>query len=101
VILESPYAGNVELHLAYARRCLLDSLRRGEAPIAFHLLYTQVLDDTVPDERHLGMMAGWAWRRSAHAGVFYIDHGMSPGMRSALTMYEDEGITVESRSIGR
>ena len=39
VILESPYAGNVEENVAYARAAVRDSLLRGEAPIASHLLY--------------------------------------------------------------
>ena len=45
VVLESPYAGDVAGNIAYARRALADSLARGEAPIAAHLLHTQVLDD--------------------------------------------------------
>jgi hypothetical protein len=32
VILESPYAGNIDVHLSYARACLRDSLQRNEAP---------------------------------------------------------------------
>ena len=63
VILESPYAGDVERNVAYARACLRDSLLRGEAPIASHLLYTQpgVLDDQIPEERQMGIDAGLAW----------------------------------------
>src|SRR5690606_21487830 len=38
VIVESPYAGDVETHVAYARAALRDCLSRGEAPIASHLL---------------------------------------------------------------
>ena len=57
VILESPYAGNVELNERYARACMADCLRRGEAPYASHLLYTQpgVLDDLVPEQREIGI----------------------------------------------
>lgn len=36
VILESPYAGDVEANIAYARRCIADCLRRGEAPIVVY-----------------------------------------------------------------
>lgn len=63
VVVESPYAGNVERNLAYARACLHDCLLRGEAPIASHLLYTQpgVLDDDRPEERKLGIEAGLVW----------------------------------------
>ena len=47
VIIESPYAGDIEKNVAYARDCVRDSLMRGEAPYASHLLYTQpnILDD--------------------------------------------------------
>lgn len=89
VIIESPYAAapehDVESNVAYARRCVRDSLARGEAPIASHLLYTQpgVLDDDVPDERTQGIAAGLAWAEAAEAIVFYIDHGWSKGMKEA------------------
>lgn len=53
VIIESPFAGDVEKNTRYARACVRDSLLRGEAPIASHLLYTQggILNDDVPAER--------------------------------------------------
>ena len=38
VIIESPYAGEIDKNTAYARRCMRDSLDRGEAPFASHLL---------------------------------------------------------------
>ena len=102
VILESPYAGDVERNVRYARAALRDSLQRGEAPIASHLLYTQpgVLDDSVQVERELGMMAGWEWRRMAHACVFYTDLGISTGMKAALDFYIREGREVEFRQLG-
>lgn len=80
VILESPYAGNVEQNVVYARACMLDCLRRGEAPMVSHLLYTQVLDDKLASERALGIEAGLAWGRVAEATVVYQDMGMSSGM---------------------
>ncbi|MEK7211264.1 MAG: hypothetical protein AAB731_01390 [Patescibacteria group bacterium] len=40
VILESPFSGDVKRNIAYARACIRDCLRRGEAAIASHLLYT-------------------------------------------------------------
>ena len=102
VILESPYAGDVDANVVYARRCLRDTLRPGEAPIASHLLYTQpdVLDDTIPAERQEGIDAGLAWRRLAEASVVYTDRGISPGMRHEIAAAEEAGIPVEYRSIG-
>lgn len=102
VILESPYAGDIAKHVAYARRCVRDSLVRGEAPIASHLLYTQIgiLHDDVPDERALGIAAGLAWCSAADAMVVYTDHGMSQGMQAAVDVAMRSFLYVEYRQIG-
>ena len=86
VIIESPYAGDVEKNLRYLRAAMADSLSRGEAPFASHGLYTQpgVLDDTNPAERVLGIEAGFAWREVANATIVYADLGISPGMQSGI-----------------
>ena len=101
IIVESPYAGDIERNVAYAKAALVDCLKRGEAPIASHLLYTQpgVLDDNIPEERKLGIDAGLAWRRVADKAVFYTDFGMSGGMKAALELYQTEFMPVEFRSI--
>src|SRR5215475_13435184 len=95
VILESPYSGDVEANLAYARECIRDSLLRGEAPIASHLLYTQpgILDDNVPEERMLGIRAGHAWiDHAADAVVVYIDRGVSKGMKQGIAAAQCHGL---------
>lgn len=86
VIVESPYAGDTERNVAYARAAMADCLKRGEAPFASHLLYTQagVLDDQNPTERALGIDAGLMWGSVAHATVVYIDHGVSRGMELGI-----------------
>ena len=101
VIIESPYAGDVEANIAYAHAAMRDSLNRGEAPIASHLLYTQpgILRDEDPGERQLGIDAGLAWRRAAELAAFYVDRGLSRGMQAALELYAAEGIPVEERRI--
>ena len=103
VIVESPYAGNVEINLVYARACLRDSLARGEAPIASHLLYTQpgVLRDEVPSERQWGIDAGLAWGPFAEATVVYHDRGISPGMEYGINRAVAEGRPVEYRLLYR
>ena len=98
VVLESPYAGEIGRNVDYARRCVKDSLERGEAPIASHLLYTQkgILDDSKPNERALGIDAGLAWLKVADLHVFYVDYGISPGMQYAI---ENTELTIEFREI--
>ena len=99
VIIESPYAGQIERNLSYARECLFDSLKRGEAPIASHLLYPQVLNDNQPEERNLGIDAGLAWAVKCDYAVFYTDYGFSSGMRSAANLYITNKIPFFFRSI--
>jgi len=102
VIIESPYAGDVERNLRYVRACMADCLARGEAPYASHALYTQpgVLDDGVPEERRLGMRAGFAWREMADATVVYTDIGMSRGMEEGIADAVAECREVEYRTLG-
>lgn len=101
VILESPYTGDVEANEEYARLCVRDSLSRGEAPIASHLLYTQpgILDDDAPAERQWGIDAGLAWKAVAHGSVVYTDRGITRGMEYGIAAAKAEGIPVEMRTI--
>lgn len=101
VIVESPYAGDVERNLQYARACLADCLKRGEAPFASHLLYTQpgVLDDTVPEERKQGIEAGFAWGEKADLTAVYMDMGYSSGMVQGVEAAEKAGRPIEYRSL--
>ena len=101
VIIESPFAGNVKENTDYARRCVRDSLQRGEAPIASHLLYTQpgVLRDEIQSERQWGIDAGLAWRSVAEMSVVYTDRGISRGMEYGIAAAEASGVPVEYRTI--
>lgn len=101
VILESPYAGDIEANVAYARACVRDSVLRGEAPIASHLLFTQpgILRDDDATERALGIAAGLAWGCVADATVVYTDRGISSGMMQGISRAAEEGRIVEFRSL--
>jgi hypothetical protein len=101
VILESPFAGDEQANIDYARLCVRDSIMRGEAPIASHLLYTQptILDDSVPEERQHGIDAGLAWRSVANRSVVYTDRGITRGMEYGIAAAKEAGLTVEYRSI--
>jgi len=99
VILESPYAGNITANLAYARAAMRDSLDRGEAPFASHLLYTQMLDDNDPRQRTLGIKAGQSWLLKAEAVAVYTDLGISAGMKIGIQLAELLCRPIEYRSI--
>ena len=101
VILESPYAGDVERNVEDARKCTLDALMHGDAPFVSHLLYTQegILDDNDPKERNVGISAGLAWRKVAEASVVYADLGITPGMIRGMRVAQADGLPVEIRFI--
>jgi hypothetical protein len=101
VILETPYRGDIDVNISFARACLRDCLLRGESPIASHLLYTQegVLDDNDADQRRLGIKAGLAWVHVADATVVYTDLGITEGMQQGIDFALDAGREVIMRTL--
>ena len=101
VLLESPFAGDVEKNLKYARKCMRDCFMRGEFPFASHLLYTQegILDDDLPNERNLGINAGLYWGKFASKTVVYTDLGITEGMKQGIGRAKKEGRLVEMRKL--
>lgn len=98
----------------YALACMLDSLRRSEAPFASHVLYPLVLKDALPEERALGMNAGFAWGQAAadsegthneyntqHAMcAVYTDRGVTSGMRAGIEKHKANYLPIEHRTLG-
>lgn len=104
VVIESPYASRdvdtKQNNVCYAHRAVLDSLRRGEAPVASHVIYTTVLDDENIPDRDLGIVAGLEFHFVANVVAFYTDRGWSAGMRKARGHAEQLGVAIEFRRIG-
>ena len=103
VVIESPLRGRVPgwcprwlaplveriaraRNRAYAKRCMLDALSRGEAPYASHLLFDQrgLLDDANHEQRLAGIEAGFAWGHKAQLRAVYCDRGISYGMKLGM-----------------
>jgi len=103
VIIESPLRADTpegyERNRRYARACMRDSLGRGEAPFASHLLYDQpgILDDTIVEERERGIKAGFEWELAAQAVVVYGDLGISDGMKRGIERAKALNLPVEYR----
>jgi len=102
VLIESPFAGDVDTNIRYARACMRDSLIRGEYPFVMHLLYTQdgILNDDIPSERNLGIEAGLAGGKQAEKTVVYTDLGITPGMEKGIQRAIQEGREIEYRELG-
>lgn len=103
VVIESPLSPSnglsFEANIAYAKVCGLDCIRRGEAPYASHLLMTQFLDDAVPEDRKVGMEAGFAWGTAGELVAVYEDHGVSSGMLAGIELAKERGQTIERRKL--
>ena len=105
VIIESPFAGDrpsiLARNIRYARFAVADSISRGEAPFASHLLYPQdnILSDLAPEERELGIVCGYTWMNQAEKVIFYTDLGMSPGMLMAREAALALDVDIEERTL--
>ena len=106
VIIESPYAADTEegidLNEAYGELAMHDCLvNHNESPYASHLLYTRrfVLRDDVPEDRKLGIEAGFYWRDVSDKTVFYKDLGMTDGMILGVEDCKKKGKPYEVRNL--
>ena len=106
VFVESPHKGKnwekTEENKKYALDCMKDCfINYNEAPFASHIAYIHegLLDDKNPEERKMGMEAGWAYARYTEASVFYIDFGMSEGMKAGLENAMENKRRIEFRSL--
>lgn len=103
VIIESPFKQSDTFaerdHREYLNKCILDCILRGESPYASHKMLVDSLDDTNPQEREMGIDAGFAWAAQADKAVFYIDHGISHGMLMAAYRHGEAGLGIEVRSL--
>lgn len=103
VIIESPFRGETSYQQTrnrrYAQECMRDSMLRGEAPFLSHLLYTQVLNEEIPEERELGINVGLFWGEIADATIVYTDNGITAGMIKGIDHAKACGRPVEYRTI--
>lgn len=60
VYIASKYAGDVKKNKADAVKYCRAAVQAGCIPLASHLLYPQILDDTSSEERRLGLLFGQA-----------------------------------------
>ena len=100
VYVASGYAGdeerNAALAISYCRRVI----EKGYMPVASHLLYPQILNDSIPEERELGLLFGLALLRMCdEVWVFgKISSGMAQEIEEAkrlkkpLRYFEEVGV---------
>ena len=56
--IASPYAGDIEKNVAFAKAACRYAMEQNCTPVAVHLLYPQFLDDNDPAQRESGLRMG-------------------------------------------
>ena len=93
VYIASPYAGDVESNVLFAKDACRYAIQQGAAPVAAHLLYPQLLDDRIPEEREAGLRMGLRVLEACDELWLCGEH-ISVGMQKELEAAERLGIPV-------
>lgn len=97
VYIASPLSGDVEQNLQFARQACRYAISEGAVPFAPHLLYTQMLDDSSPEERQLGIDMGSRMLKLCDE-LWLCGDRISPGMADEKALAERLGIPMRSVS---
>lgn len=83
VYIVSKYAGDVEHNTAAAISYARFAIEKKRLPVVSHLLYPQILDDSDPEQRELGLLFGQALLAMCEeVWVFGTEH--STGMQAEI-----------------
>lgn len=97
VYICTPFAGDIEDNLCFARAACRYASDCGYAPIAVHLLYPQILDDTDPTEREIGIQMGLRVLASCDE-VWICGERISHGMSCELAEAKRLGVQIRNIS---
>lgn len=95
IYIASPYAGDVEQNVAFAKRACRHAISQGHTPIAVHLLYPQILDDNNPAEREIGLRLGHRVLESCDE-LWVCGGRISSGMAQEIAAAQRFGIPIRS-----
>jgi hypothetical protein len=93
VFICSPFAGDVNFNTQKAIEYTKFAVEQGAIPFAPHLLYPQVLDDSSPKERELGIFFGMVWLGKCEE-IWVFGDTVSAGMEREITRAEKRGLTI-------
>lgn len=94
VYICSPCRGDYERNIIKAQGYCRRALDFGVIPIAPHVYFTQFLDDTVQDERRIGMKLGIELLKICDEVWVYSMENPSEGMKAEMKIAESLGIPV-------
>ena len=97
IYIASPLSGDVERNLDFARQACRYAISQDVTPFAPHLLYTQMLDDSDPAERQLGIDMGNQMLEMCEE-LWLCGDRISVGMEGERKLAESLGIPVRQIS---
>lgn len=83
-----------ERNIEYAKELTQRAVSEGCAPFTPHLYLPQVLDDSCPTMRELGIKTGLAFLETCTEIRVGARYGITPGMRKEIAYARKRGITV-------
>ena len=98
IYVASPYAGDVERNVEYAKQACRTVMESGHAFFAPHLLYPAILDDAVPAERQQGLDMGLTMLERCDE-LWAFGPYISAGMRAEMAAAADLGIPIRQMEI--
>lgn len=93
VYIASPYAGDVEGNVAFAKAACRYAAAKGYTPVAVHLMYPRFLDDRVPEERESGLKMGQRVLAACEE-IWLCGERMSSGMKAEEAEAKRLGIPI-------
>ena len=101
IYVASKYAGDIQTNIENAVWACQYVIDKGYMPVASHLLYPQILNDSNPRERELGLMFGLALLANCdEVWVFTVDGEVSSGMEREIEEAKRLGIPVRKMEMG-
>ena len=96
VYICSPYAGDIRGNVQKAIMYCRFAIENGFMPIASHLLYPRILDDSSPKERELGLTFGLKLMRLCSQVWVFTDSedGISAGMKAEIAEARKHGMRI-------
>lgn len=98
VYICSPYAGDIETNIQFARDACRYAVEHGCAAVAVHLLYPQILDDSIPSQRETGIRMGLRVLASCDE-LWICGSRISHGMSCEIAEAERLGIPTRNISV--
>ena len=94
IFVASPYAGDVEKNIEYAKEACRYVLNEGNAFFCPHLLYPQILDDDNLEERKLGINMGKEFLDKCDE-LWVFGNRISSGMFEEIEFARGKGIPIK------